>query len=99
MKVFFAPRALRDVDGILFHISQSSPIGARNVSRAIDQAIELCGLFPRTGGTTDVGNLYRRPLSSYPYTIFYRWAATDNIVEIVRVVHGARVKNLRQLPN
>jgi len=39
------------------------------------------------------------PLFRYPYTIFYRIDATVGQVEIVRVVHGARVRNLGRLPN
>jgi plasmid stabilization system protein ParE len=34
----------------------------------------------------------------YPYTIFYRIDAERGLVEIARVIHGGRVKDLRQMP-
>lgn len=42
MKVVYAPRALRDIDDILAYIHQRSPIGARNVSLAIENTIHMC---------------------------------------------------------
>jgi hypothetical protein len=43
--------------------------------------------------------MYRRPLGKYRYTIFYRALAGDGGIEVVRVVHGARVKNLGKVPD
>ena len=98
MKVVYAPRALRDVDEILFHIHQHSPRGARNVSYAIEHTVHLCALNPRAGSKTDEPDVYCWPLGKYRYTIFYR-ARSDDGIEIVRVLHGARVKNLWQVPD
>jgi plasmid stabilization system protein ParE len=98
MKVIYAPQALRDVDDILAYIQKRSPAGARNVSVAIERAVEACALNPRTGAKTDEPEVYRRPLNKYRYTIFYRVLADVDAVEIARVIHGARVKNLRRLP-
>ena len=96
MKVVYARRALRDIDSILSYIQKRSPSGARNVSLAIEYAIQMCALHPRTGSKTDEPNLYRRALGKYRYTIFYRTAADG--IEVVRVVHGARIKVLTKLP-
>ena len=52
MNVVYAPRALRDIDDILAYIHQRSPIGARNVSLAIEYTIHTCALNPRTGTKT-----------------------------------------------
>jgi plasmid stabilization system protein ParE len=41
----------------------------------------------------------RRPLGRYGYTIFYRALAGGEEIEVARVVHGARVRNLRQMPD
>lgn len=98
MKVVYSPRALRDIDGILDYIHQRSPRGAHSVSRAIEYTIHMCALNPRSGPRTDEPNVYRRPLGKYPYTIFYRAITDDDGIEIARVVHGARVKSLDQLP-
>jgi plasmid stabilization system protein ParE len=59
----------------------------------------MCALKPRAIGRTDVPNLYRRALGKYRYTIFYRVLPENEGIEIVRVVHSARVKNLRKLPD
>jgi plasmid stabilization system protein ParE len=98
MKVIYAPRALRDIDGILAYIRKRSPRGAHNLSLAIEQTIHLCALSPRAIGRTDEPDVYRRSLGKYRYTIFYRVLPNDEGIEVARVVHGARVKNLRKVP-
>lgn len=97
MKVVYASRALRDVDEILSYIQRRSPRGAHSVSLAIEYAIDMCALNPRLGARTNEPNVYRRPLGTYRYTIFYR--LRENSIEIVRVIHGARVRDLGQLPD
>jgi toxin ParE1/3/4 len=98
MKIVYAPRALRDIDEILAYIQQRSPRGAHSVSLAIEYTIHMCALNPRATGRTDEPNVYRRPLGKYRYTIFYRVLASEEGIEVARVIHGARVKNLRTLP-
>ena len=98
MKVVYAPRALRDIDGILAYIHKQSPAGAHSVSLAIEYTIHASALNPRTGSRTNVSGLYRRPLGKYRYTVFYRALPSDEGIEVVRVVHGARVKNLDRMP-
>ena len=97
MKVVYAPRALRDIDEILAYIQRRSPRGAQSVSLAIEYTIHMCALNPRAGAKTDEPDVYRRPLGKYRYTIFYRLLA-GNGIEIARVTHGARVKDLSKLP-
>jgi plasmid stabilization system protein ParE len=99
MKVVYAPRALRDIDDVLAYIHQRSPIGARNVSLAIEYTIHTCALNPRTGTKTDEPDVYRRPLGKYRYTIYYRPLAGDDGIEVARVIHGARIKDLDNLPD
>lgn len=96
MKVVYAPRALRDIDDILTYIKERSPSGARNVSLAIEYAIHMCALSPRAGARTDEPDVHRRPLGKYRYTIFYR--VRPDVIEVVRVIHAARVKRLASLP-
>jgi plasmid stabilization system protein ParE len=96
MKVVYAPRALRDIGEILEYIHARSPSGARKVSLAIEYSIHACAMTPRAGTRTDEPNIYRRPLGKYRYTIFYR--AQGDGIEVVRVVHSARVKRLSSVP-
>jgi plasmid stabilization system protein ParE len=98
MRIIYAPQALRDVDEILANVQQRSPSGAHNLSIAIERAAEVCALNPHTGGRTDRLYVYRRPLRRYRYTIFYRVLPSEDAIEIARVVHAARIKNLGRLP-
>jgi plasmid stabilization system protein ParE len=99
MKVVYASRALRDIDDILGYIKTRSPRRARSVSLAIEHAIRMCALSPYASAKTDEPGVYRRPLGRYRYTIFYRVLAGGEGIEVARVVHGARVRNLRRMPN
>ena len=98
MRVVYAPRALRDIDEILAYIQKRSPRGAHSVSLAIECTIHMCALNPRATGKTDEPNVYRRPLGKYRYTVFYRVLPHGEGIEVARVVHGARVKSLRKVP-
>ena len=99
MTVRFAPRALIDIEDIRSYLLEHSPLGAERVRLALVLAIDQLDIFPESGAKTDEPNLYRRPLSKYPYTIFYRLLAGDDGIEIARVIHGARVKQLGRMPD
>lgn len=96
MKVVYAPRALRDIGEILEYVHARSPSGARNVSLAIENSVHACALTPRTGSRTDEPGVYRRPLGKYRYTIYYRLRADG--IEVIRVIHSARVRRLGTMP-
>ncbi len=38
------------------------------------------------------------PLVRYPYTVFYRVDAGRDVVEVARVIHAARVRDLGRMP-
>jgi toxin ParE1/3/4 len=99
MKLVYAPRALRDIDEILAYIQSRSTQGAHSVSVAIEHTIDACVLNPYIGAKTDEPNLYRYPLARYRYTIFYRVDEQRDALEVVRVVHGARVRDLGKVPD
>lgn len=60
---------------------------------------EGLGRFPGVGAPTDTENVRRLPVVRYPYTIFYRVNASGDAVEVLRVVHAARVRDRGRLPN
>ena len=99
MKVVYASRALRDIDDILTYIHERGPGGARSVSLAIEHAVQTCVVNPEAAGKTDEPGVYRRALGRYRYTIFYRILAGGEGIEVARVIHGARVRDLRGMPN
>ncbi len=98
MKPVFAPRALRDIEQILAYISSYSVEGANKVSLAIEHTILACAANPRIGAKTDEPSVYRFPLSRYRYTIFYRVDDDLDVLEIVRVIHSARIQDLQHIP-
>ena len=53
MKVRYSPRAFADREAIFAYLDQRSPQGARNVKRAIVNAIRLLGSHPRMAPLTD----------------------------------------------
>ena len=99
MKLVYVHRALRDIDELLARIAQQSAHDANRVSVAIEQTIAVCAASPRGGSLTDEPHLYRWPLRAYRYTIFYRFDPAHDVVEIVRIVHSARIRNLSRLPD
>jgi plasmid stabilization system protein ParE len=99
MKIIYAPRALRDIDEILAYIKKRSPRGAHRVSLAIETASRRCALNLRATGKTDEPDVYRSPLGKYRYTVFYRALPDRAGIEVARVVHIARVKNLERMPD
>jgi plasmid stabilization system protein ParE len=58
MRLVYASRALRDIDGILERVHERSPKGAKNVSLAIEHTIAICAAGPYTGTKTDEPSLY-----------------------------------------
>jgi plasmid stabilization system protein ParE len=55
--------------------------------------------FPFASAPTDEPNVRRVPVVRYPYTIFFRIDPDRGLVEIARVIHSARVRNLGQMPD
>ncbi len=98
MKVVFAERAQRDIGDIYDAISQRSIASAQRVEDLIRTSCESLADFPFASAATDEPNVRRLPLVRYPYTIFYRIDLVRDLVEIARVVHGARIKDLGALP-
>ena len=43
-------------------------------------------------------DVWRLPLVRLPYTIFYRIVPVDDEVHVLRIVHGARVRKLDEVP-
>jgi plasmid stabilization system protein ParE len=99
MKVVYAERARRDIAGIYDSIARHNPSAARRVEDRIRAVCEGLADFPYASVETDEPNVRRAPLVRYPYTVFCRIDATRDLVEIARVVHGARVKDLGRMPD
>jgi plasmid stabilization system protein ParE len=98
MRVVYAERAKADIGAIHDAIAVDNPAGARRVEDRIRKACERLPEFPYAAAATDEPGIFRLPLVRYPYTIFYRIDAERGRIEIARVVHSRRVRNLGQPP-
>jgi toxin ParE1/3/4 len=88
MNVIYAPRALRDLEGIAAYLTERSPAGATNVLAAIKSSIDTLSFFPLIGRLVDDAGHRRVPVLRYPYVIFYR--AGDNGLLILHIRHTSR---------
>jgi toxin ParE1/3/4 len=88
MNVAYAPRALRDLDGIAAYLTERSPDAAARVLGAIKSSIDTLRFFPQIGRIVDNANHRRIPVLRYPYIIFYRIA--DEELFILHIRHTSR---------
>jgi plasmid stabilization system protein ParE len=88
MNIVYAPRALRDLNGIGAYLVERNPAGAANVFGAIKSSIDTLSFFPQIGRLVDKAGHRRVPVVRYPYVIFYR-IAEDEIL-ILHIRHTSR---------
>lgn len=88
MNVVYAPRALRDLEGIDSYLVARDPAASTKVLGAIKSSIDTISFFPRIGRVIDDAGHRRVPVLRYPYLIFYRIAGDE--VLILHIRHAAR---------
>ncbi|HZR60045.1 MAG TPA: type II toxin-antitoxin system RelE/ParE family toxin [Xanthobacteraceae bacterium] len=88
MNVVYAPRALRDLQGISAYLVERSPAGASNVLAGIRSSINTLSYFPEIGPLVDDAGHRRMSVPRYPYVIFYRIDADD--LFILHIRHTSR---------
>jgi len=72
MRVRYSPRAFADREAIFAYLESRSPQGARNVKRAIVNAIRLLGSHPQMAPPTDVPGVRELSVPRLPYKVYYR---------------------------
>lgn len=98
MKVVFADRARQDIADIYDTVSAHNKAAAHRVEAMIRDHCERLADFPYAAVAVDEPDMFRLPLVRYPYTIYYRVTPGSDLVEVARVIHASRVKNLNRLP-
>jgi toxin ParE1/3/4 len=82
-----SPLAQQDIEDIAFHIALDDHDAAQRLVRQLCETFSLLASQPELGRLrTEIGRV--RSLAVRPYVVFYR--PRGRIIEIVRVVHGAR---------
>jgi addiction module RelE/StbE family toxin len=88
MNVGYAPRALRDLEGIAAYLGERSPSGAKKVLAAIKSAVDIVSSFPEIAPVLDDAGHRRLVIQRYPYVIFYR--ITFEELLILHIRHTSR---------
>jgi plasmid stabilization system protein ParE len=89
VKVLYRERALADIEDIFLFLNERSPTGARNVLRAVHEAIGEIAAHPLAAPRTSDPGIRVKTLGRYRYKIFYG-VVDEEFVEIIHVRHAAR---------
>ena len=89
MKTEFTPQALADLDDIYAWIERDDPRTAERVISRIRQTTSLFEDFPMIGHPGAVEGTREFKVRGLPYLIVYA-ITTDDIVDIVTIIHGRR---------
>ncbi len=98
MKVRYISRAQDDVDEIYESIAENNPDRAQRVEHAIRAAAELLGRKPGIGVATGHEDARRWPMPEYAYAIFYRIDWEADAIDVLRIIDGRRVRDLKRVP-
>ncbi len=88
MKLRYTRRAAAELEEVLAHIEERSPIGADHMQVRIKGIIDLLLRHPHVGQLTSNRRLRRPVVSPYPYLIFYEVTRDEIVIHGVR--HAAR---------
>lgn len=88
MKVWFTPRARRDLEAIIEYLSGQSPQAARNIKRTLDATVSVIGHFPESGRLAGEEGVRVLPVGRYPYLVY--WVVEAGDVWIVHIRDGRR---------
>jgi plasmid stabilization system protein ParE len=89
MSVRYRALALADLENIAGYLGPRSPTGARNVLRALHEAIAQIERYPQSAIETSFPGIRVRIIGRYRYKIFY-FVAGDGAIEIIHIRHAAR---------
>ena len=98
MKVRYRARALEDVDGIYQWRARQSTNVAEKVEAAVLAAAEWLGEHPEFGTMTDERDVRRWPITDFRYTIFYLIDREAEAIDVLRVMDGRSVRDLKHVP-
>jgi plasmid stabilization system protein ParE len=94
MKLDWSLRAIRDLDELLAHVAGQDANTAAKMALRIDNTVNAISERPRIGTRIRRSNGYRFPIKRYGVTVFYRYRPRRELVEIVSIIRGIRVKTL-----
>ena len=88
MKIAWMRPAVRDLRALRAYIEERNPRTAEDVALKILDGVDLLATFPASGRPGSKPYTREWIVPNTPYFIVYR--VQDEVVEILRVIHGAR---------
>ena len=91
-RLIWSDKARQDFRKIIAYIAERNPPAAAKVADRLDHAARELAAMP-TGRRGRVFRTYEKPLPSLPYLIAYSLETTsagDEVLAVLRVIHGAR---------
>jgi toxin ParE1/3/4 len=92
LSLYISPEASRDADDIALYLEERNASAACRFVDAFEQTAEMLCRSPELGERLrcdPTGQIRYRTISGFKnYLIFYR--RVDSVLEIVRILHGAR---------
>lgn len=88
LEIRWLKRALASLDAEAAFIARDSPAAAARMVKTIARTVELLAWQPGLGRTGRVEGTRELVVADTPYLVPYR--VRNNVVEILRVFHGAR---------
>lgn len=88
LKLRFTTAAQRDLNDIFEYLELRNPPAASSVINAIEHSINLLTEYPLSARKADMEHVRVKPLTKYPFLIFYHAGNTE--LTILRVRHSSR---------
>jgi toxin ParE1/3/4 len=96
MRVIIREAAYDDLDRIYAWIAKDRPRSADAVIDRILESAERLGRFPYMGHVGSVPGTYEWVVRGSPYILVYEVGATDDLVAVMAVFHGAQEREAEQ---
>lgn len=98
MRVRLTPAALEDIAGIHQSLIAYGEGLAARVEDAVFDALDVFKRFPQFGVATDESGVHRWPMGEFRHTIFYRISWERGVIEVLRIIDGKRIRDLKRVP-
>jgi len=87
MMIQWLEDAIRDLEALRAYIAKDKPSAANRIATQILSTVSLLSVSPEIGRVGQISDTRELVIAGTPYIIPYR--IKNNVVEILRVLHGA----------
>lgn len=88
LRIEWGDKATTDLEELLAYIAERNSAAADAVRDQIWSAVEHLCEYPQTGHSADEPGVFIKPLSRYPYLVFFKVVGDE--LHILHIRHGAR---------